>query len=166
MAERVEPPEPVLDVEIGMRLGGDPERALGQRASIGGPGQRHEPAPWIHDGPKLSGSPVTAPGGTGQGKEPGEEPRLEERAGRHEIAEDAHQARQMGGPARQEPRGDDREGPARDDPLEDEGHPGLRRELGRAPGVGGCRARPRRRRPPSRLAPPTSAATSAERRAA
>jgi hypothetical protein len=47
--ERIEPGEPRLEVETRLGLGGDPEGSLGQRASIGCPGQRHEPAARIHD---------------------------------------------------------------------------------------------------------------------
>src|SRR6185295_710871 len=48
--ERIEPGEPRRDVETRLGLGGDPEGSLGQRASIGCPGHRHEPAARIHDG--------------------------------------------------------------------------------------------------------------------
>ena len=64
MAQRVEPLEPVLNVEPHMGLGGDPQRSLGQRTSIDPPGERHEPSPRIHDGSELSESRATAPDGS------------------------------------------------------------------------------------------------------
>ena len=84
---------------------------------------------------KLSGSPVTAPGGTGGGEEGGEKPRLEERPGRHEVTEDAHETRQVARPGGEESRDGDRERAAGDDALEDDGQPRLGGELRRAPGM-------------------------------
>src|SRR5262249_43460674 len=62
-SERVEPPEPVLNVEVRVGLGGDPQGAFGQRTRLGPSRQRDEPASRIHDVREPSESRTPAPAG-------------------------------------------------------------------------------------------------------